>query len=105
MIIPVFDELKTLLRQSKLPIPYVVYRSGVSRDTIQKWLHDEVYTPRIDTMLKVAAVVGQHIELTGRVQKMVSYYPKQDIKRAPITKPQWRSLSRHDLRMTLIKLQ
>jgi hypothetical protein len=105
MVIPVFDELKTSLRQSKLPIPYVVYRSGVARDTIKRWLTDETYFPRIDTMLKVAAVLGQHIELTDTVKKMVAYYPPVTIKPRPITKPQWRNLSRHDVRMTLLRLQ
>jgi hypothetical protein len=104
MVIPVFDELKTSLRQSKLPIPYVVYRSGVRIETIRKWMRGEVYTPRIDTMLRVAAVLGQHIELTDTVKKMVAYYPKPEIKPPPITKPQWRGLSRHDLRMTMLKL-
>jgi transcriptional regulator with XRE-family HTH domain len=104
MVIPVFDELKTSLRQSKLPVPYVVYRSGVTRDTINKWLRGDVYTPRIDTMLKVAAVLERHIELTDTVKKMIAYYPKPEIKPPPITKPQWRGLSRHDLRMTMLKL-
>jgi transcriptional regulator with XRE-family HTH domain len=105
MIIPVFDELKTSLRQSKLPIPYVVYRSGVGRDTIAKWMRGDVYTPRIDTMLRVAAVLGQHIELTDTVKKMVNYYPKPTIKPPPITKPAWDKLSRHTFRMTMLKLQ
>jgi transcriptional regulator with XRE-family HTH domain len=105
MIIPVFDELKTSLRQSKLPIPYVVYRSGVGRETIAKWMRGDVYTPRIDTMLRVAAVLGQHIELTDAVKKMVNYYPKPTIKPPPITKPAWRGMSRHDLRVTMLKTQ
>ena len=101
MIIPVFDELKTLVRQSGLPLGYIAYRSGVRKKTIVWWLTGFTDCPRIDTMTKVAAVLGQHMELTGRVQKMFNYYPKQTIKPAP---PVPFRMSRHDVRMTTIKL-
>jgi len=105
MIIPVFDELKTLVRNSGLPVAYIAYRAGVAKPTLRQWLYGRVEFPRIDTMLKVAAVLGQHIELTGAVRKMVNYYPAPTIKPPPITKPSWVRLSRHDMRMTLLKLQ
>jgi transcriptional regulator with XRE-family HTH domain len=102
MGIPVFDELKELLQQSKLPLGYVVHRSGVARDTLRRWLTGDVYTPRIDTMLKVAAVLGQHIELTDRVKTMVAYYPKPTIRPAPPIP--FIGMTRHDVRMTMLKL-
>lgn len=102
MIIPVFDELKTSLRSSGLPIRYVAYRSGVSRSTLMKWVEEATAFPRIDTMLKVAAVLGQHIELTAQVKKMVAYYPKPQINPPPIVKI---GMSRHAVKMTMLKLQ
>ena len=102
MGIPVFDELKASLQQSKLPLAYVVHRSGVGRETLRKWLTGDVYTPRIDTMLKVAAVLGQHIELTDKVKRMAAYYPKPTIQRAPLVP--FMGMTRHDVRMTLLKL-
>lgn len=103
MIIPVFDELKTLLRQSGLPITYISYRSGVCRKTLTMWLNDQIGFPRIDTMLKVAAVLGQHIELTPTVSKMVKYYPRQEIKPPPPIP--FKGMSRHGVRMTMLRLQ
>lgn len=103
MIIPVFDELKTAIRASKLPLPYISYRSGVRRHTIRLWLTETTLLPRIDSMMRVAMVLGQHIELTGHVKTMVNYYPQPAIRPPPITKP--RGLSRHDWRVTMLKLQ
>lgn len=103
MVIPVFDELKTLLRQSGLPITYVSYRSGVCRKTLMDWLSDQVGFPRIDTMLKVAAVLGQHIELTPTVAKMVNYYPARPIKPPPPIP--FHGMTRHEYRMMMTRLQ
>lgn len=103
MIIPVFDELKALLRRSGLPLTYVSYRSGVCRKTLTMWLNSAIYFPRIDTMLKVAAVLGQHIELTPTVAKMVNYYPRQEIKPPPPIP--LKGVSRHGVRTTVTRLQ
>lgn len=84
MTIPVFDELKTSVRRSGLPVRYIAYRAGVSPLAIRKWLRGEVSFPRIDTMLKVATVLGQHIELTPTVKKMLAYYPRREIKPPPV---------------------
>ena len=100
MAMQAFEELKTMLRQSDLPLGYVAYRSGVRKKTIVWWLTGFTASPRIDTMTKVATVLGQHIELTGRVGKMVNYFPKQTIKPPPPI-----PFRRHDVRMTLLKLQ
>jgi transcriptional regulator with XRE-family HTH domain len=102
MVILVFDELKTSVKQSGLPLRYISYRSGVCRQTLAKWLLGYTVFPRIDTMLRVAAVLGQHIELTDTVKKMVNYYPKPTIKPPPVIKI---GMSRHDVRMTMMKLQ
>lgn len=103
MAMQAFEELKTLVRQSGLPLAYIAHRSGVRKKTIVWWLTGFTDCPRIDTMTKVAAVLGQHMELTGRVGKMFNYYPKQTIRPAPPIPI--RSISRHDVRMTLLKLQ
>jgi hypothetical protein len=103
-MIRVFDELKASVRQSGLPLGYIAYRSGVCRPTIAKWLLGYTMFPRIDTMLRVAAVLGQHIELTEQVRKMVNYYPKPTIKPPPPPSVKI-GLSRHDVRMTMLKLQ
>jgi hypothetical protein len=103
MIIPAFDELKTLVKSSGLPLSYIAYRSGVRKQTIVWWLTGLTQCPRIDTMTKIATVLGQHIELTERVGKMVSYYPKQTIRPAPPIP--FKGMTRHAVRMTMLKLQ
>lgn len=82
----VFDELKLQLLSCHLPIRYVAYRSGVDRVTIMKWLSGVTSFPRIDTMVSVATVLGQHVELTPTLKKMVAYYPRQEIKPPPMVK-------------------
>jgi DNA-binding phage protein len=73
--VTVFEELKHLISASGLPVKRIARESRVGRETIDRWLDGETSAPRIDTMLKVATVVGKQIELTGAVRKMVGYYP------------------------------
>jgi transcriptional regulator with XRE-family HTH domain len=93
MIIPAFDELKTLLRQSGYPVTYVSKRTGVARETLSRWLLGLTACPRIDTMLRVAKFLENHdIVLTAAAQKMTRFYP------APKER-----MSRHDLRVALMR--
>jgi transcriptional regulator with XRE-family HTH domain len=93
MIIPVFEELKTLLRTSGYPTAYVSNRTGVARETLSRWLRDITFTPRIDTMLRVARFLANHdIVLTERAKKMVGFYP------APKER-----MTRHDVRVALMR--
>jgi transcriptional regulator with XRE-family HTH domain len=71
----VFDELKHLIAKSGISVNRLSRESKVCRGTIDRWLDGQTRLPRIDTMLRVARVVGREIELTGRVRKMVGYYP------------------------------
>lgn len=103
MVIAVFDELKTLLRQSGLPLRYVAYRSGVERYTLTMWLNGKTHCPRIDTMTKVAMVLGKHIALTPTVAKMVNYYPAQAIKPPPPLP--FPGMTRHQYRMAMMRVQ
>lgn len=75
MEIPAFEELKRLVIRSKHSIALLGNRAGVNPNTITAWLDGRTRCPRIDTMLRVAHVIGQDIELTGNVKKMVSFYP------------------------------
>jgi transcriptional regulator with XRE-family HTH domain len=72
----VFDELKHLIMHSGMSVRAIAAESKVCRRTIVGWLDGETKLPRIDTMLRVARVVGKQIELTGNVRRMVGYYPK-----------------------------
>ena len=93
MIIPVFDELKTLLRQSGYPTTYVSNRTGVARKTLSLWLNDLVLCPRIDTMLRVARFLENHdIVLTEKARRMVKFYP-----------PPTERMTRHDVRVALLR--
>ena len=71
--------------------------------TLTKWLLGVTNFPRIDTMIRVAMVLDLHIELTPTVRKMVAFYPRETIRPAPPIPI--RGLSRHDVRMTMLKLQ
>lgn len=71
----VFDELKHLMVASGLSLHKLARDSKVSYGTLDAWLDGTTRLPRLDTMLRVARVVGREIELTGRVRKMVGYYP------------------------------
>jgi transcriptional regulator with XRE-family HTH domain len=71
----VFDELKTLIVASGISVHKLSKESKVCHETIDKWLDGQTRLPRLDTMLRVARVVGKEIELTGAVRKMVGYYP------------------------------
>lgn len=102
MLIDVFEELKANIRASGLPLKYLAHRSNVDRYTIYQWLIERTQAPRIDTMLRVATVLGQHIELTGNLKKMVNYYPRREIKPPPVVKI---GMSRHTMRMTMMKFQ
>ena len=75
MIIPVFDELKTAIVASGLPVAALARESGVARKTIHGWLKGGVFMPRVSQMVRVASVVGRHVELTETVAKMVRFYP------------------------------
>ena len=83
-----------MIRAANLPVAYLAREAGIGRETLSRWLDEETGMPRIDTMLKVAKALGRHIELTGRVGKMVGFYP-----------PPKPSLSRHAIRTTLLRLQ
>lgn len=93
MTLAVFEELKSLIWASNIPVTRIAADSRVNRNTIDKWLDGSTHVPRIDTMLKVAQTVGKQIELTGNVRKMVSHYPKPP------------ALTRHAMRMTLLRFQ
>jgi hypothetical protein len=71
----VFDELKHLIVRSRISVHRLSTESHVCHQTIDAWLDGRTRLPRIDTMLRVARVVGREIELTGAVRKMVGYYP------------------------------
>ena len=71
----VFEELKNLIAASGLPVRKIANESKVHHVTIAKWLDGETRLPRLDTMLRVAIVIGREIELTGNVRKMAGYYP------------------------------
>ncbi|HEX3524857.1 MAG TPA: hypothetical protein VHT52_22565 [Stellaceae bacterium] len=71
----VFDELKHLIVSSGMSVNRIANESKVCHETIDNWLDGETRSPRIDTMLKVATVIGREIELTGAVRKMVGYFP------------------------------
>lgn len=75
MSIEVFEELKAAMAECGLSIVALAQRSGVTYSTLARWRDGQVDAPRIDTMLKVAMIVGREIELTGRVKKMVRFYP------------------------------
>jgi hypothetical protein len=72
----VFDELKHLIVACGIPPTRLARESSVCHKTIDAWLDGQTRLPRLDTMLRVARVVGKEIELTGNVRKMVGYYPK-----------------------------
>ena len=105
MQIPVYEELKMAIKGSGLTVPYLAHRSGVCPATLRKWLRGITFLPRVDTMLRVAAVLGQHIELTPTVRKMVNYYPKPKINPPPPVPFVGKRMSRHAMRMALMRLQ
>lgn len=72
--IAVFEELKHLIVQSGIPPTRLARQANVTFKTLDDWLNGTVQLPRIDTMLKVARIVGKEMELTGNVRKMVTYY-------------------------------
>jgi hypothetical protein len=88
MTIEVFNELKRLIVKSKISTHRLARESTVNYNTIDAWLDGSVTCPRIDTMLKVARVVGRQIELTGNVKRMVAYYPPP--KTRPVRLALWR---------------
>ena len=90
----VFEELKTLIVTSGLSVRKLSRQSRVAQKTIDGWLDGRTQFPRVDTMLRVAKVLGQYIQLTPTVTKMVEFYP-----------PPKERLSRHDMRMALLRLQ
>jgi hypothetical protein len=61
--------------KSGISIDRLSRESKVTYGTIDRWLDGTTRLPRIDTMLRVARIVGKEIELTGNVRKMVGYYP------------------------------
>jgi transcriptional regulator with XRE-family HTH domain len=71
----VFDELKRLIVQSGISIHRLSQESTVEHSTIDRWLDGTTRLPRLDTMLRVARVIGKQIELTGNVRKLVGFYP------------------------------
>jgi hypothetical protein len=71
----VFDELKHLIVKSGIPPTRLAKESHVCHKTIDCWLDGQTRLPRLDTMLRVARVVGKEIELTGNVRKLVGFYP------------------------------
>ena len=71
----VFDELKHLIVISGISLHRLSKESTVHCGTIDKWLDGTTRLPRMDTMLRVARVIGRNVELTGNVRKMVGYYP------------------------------
>jgi hypothetical protein len=71
----VFDELKHLIMLSGISVHRLSRESTVHRETLDKWLDGQTRLPRLDTMLRVARVIGRQIELTGNVRKMVGFYP------------------------------
>jgi transcriptional regulator with XRE-family HTH domain len=75
MGIPVFDDLRSTVLNSGLTVSQIANGAKVGRMTLVNWLDGKTSMPRIDTMVKVAQFLGQHIELTDRVRKMVGYYP------------------------------
>jgi transcriptional regulator with XRE-family HTH domain len=105
MEIPVFNELKVAIKRSGLPLPYLSYRSGVCQSTIRDWIYGNTFFPRVDTMLRVAAVLGQHIELTPTMTRMVNYYPKPEINPPPPIPFAGKRMSRHAVRMALLRAQ
>ena len=74
MTFEVFEELKHLIIESGIPPTRLARESTVCPGTIDKWLDGTVQLPRIDTMLKVARIVGKDIELTGNLRKLVNHY-------------------------------
>jgi hypothetical protein len=89
----VFDELKHLIIKSGISVHRLSRESKVCHDTIDRWLDGSTRLPRLDTMLRVALVIGKQIELTGNVRKMVGYYP-----------PPKPAMTRHNVRMVLLRL-
>lgn len=76
VIIPVYDEIKTLVRTSGFPLAYISRQTHVHTRTLRAWISNQTYAPRIDTMLRVAQFLGDHnIELTENVKKLVGFYP------------------------------
>jgi predicted transcriptional regulator len=71
----VFDELKHLIVKSRISLHRLSKESTVAYETIDKWLDGTTRLPRMDTMLRVARVIGRNVELTGNVRKMVGFYP------------------------------
>ena len=95
MKMPVFEELKLLIITSGLSVDRLAEVSGVANKTIYTWLNGRTQFPRIDTMMRVALALGRFIELTPTVKKMVEFYPP----------PKERMMSRHALRMAMLRLQ
>lgn len=79
MVIPVFDELKSLVRKSGYSHSQICAGANVERKTIKRWMDEKTFCPRIDTMLRVAQFLDHHnIELTPRLKKMAVFYgPRQ----------------------------
>jgi hypothetical protein len=75
MMIEAFDELKDLIVCSGLSVHRIATESTVCHATIDSWLDGRTRLPRLDTMLKVARVVGRNVELTANMRKTLGYYP------------------------------
>lgn len=61
----VFQAVKRLISRSGMSVDQVAFRSGVTAQTIHNWLEGRVDEARVDNLLKVAAMFGKTIELTG----------------------------------------
>lgn len=72
MIISVFDELKTLVEM--LDPAVLAKDAGVDVDTIYRLRNGG--TPRIKSAVKIAKALGRYMILPPNLQKMVTFYGK-----------------------------
>lgn len=77
MRIPVFEELKTTIMTAGVPFGYLCKESRVDPDTVKGWLSEKTFIGRIDTMWRVADVLGRHVELPPHLRKMVDFYGRR----------------------------
>ena len=61
----VFTELKRLINRSQMPVPEIARRCQLSPVTIQLWLDGKTRAPRLENLLKVAALFDRRIELVN----------------------------------------
>lgn len=78
----IVDEIRTAIQDSGEPVEYIAHAAGVSRATIDSWLHGRTKKPYSTSLEAVARALGKRLTLSdnGDMQLVDIPHPPPAIK-------------------------